>query len=137
MVSATPVTTFTHSGTVSVVVCPEASSRTAITPIAFCASLPPWLNDRPAAATQPPPRTGGFHLVVHRRAANCRTRIKTNAKANPRTSRRDRQHDEDADDPGRVPAIETTPVHRVQTAVPGEQAVGDCRARQAAHQCVP
>ena len=34
-VRATPVTTFAHSGTDIVVVCPEASSRTAMTPIDF------------------------------------------------------------------------------------------------------
>ena len=40
-VSAAPVTILAHSGTVSSLVSPVASRSTAMTPIAFCASLPP------------------------------------------------------------------------------------------------
>ena len=57
-VRVAPQASFTHSGTVNVSRCPEASRSAAITPIPFCASFAPWLRDSAALIAHSAPRIG-------------------------------------------------------------------------------
>ena len=62
---------------------PSASSSAAITPIAFCASLAPWLNESAADMTHSPPRIGPRTRRVARRSARRAKRTTPKPNASP------------------------------------------------------
>ena len=64
-----PEETLTHRGTANASRCPVATSRAAMTPIAFWPSLAPWPNASAAVATHWPWRTGPRSRGVARRSA--------------------------------------------------------------------
>ena len=99
-------------------------------PMAFWASLPPWLKDSPAAATHPLARTG---TVPPRRPPTRHPSQQAQQEVGECESqqRGDEQRDQDSDDTGRVPALETAPLDRLQTAVAGQHTVSDRRSEQA------
>ena len=76
---------FVHVGAASVSIRPSASSSAAITPIAFCASLAPWLNASAADIAHSPARTGPRQRRVARRATRRTVRVAARA-ASPPTS---------------------------------------------------
>jgi hypothetical protein len=109
-VSATEQASLVHTGTASDWVVPWASSRTARTPTAFCASLAPWLNARHPEVTHCDRSTSGLARVVALRSPTHPDLHRPGrAKAE---HRRDRQRHQGADHPGRTPTADPAPVDR-------------------------
>jgi hypothetical protein len=84
-VMATPQATFVQSGTVKVSSLPEATSNAAITPIDFCASFAPWLNESAPDIPHSAPRIGPCTRRVARRSARLERRTTQRPKTSPIT----------------------------------------------------
>ena len=82
-VSARAQTTGVHKGAVSDSRRPSATSRAAITPTDFCASLAPWLKASEADIAHSPPAVGRRQRRVARRAEDRSPRIASRAAAAP------------------------------------------------------
>lgn len=84
-VSASALATAAQAGEPSPAARPSATSRAAITPTDFCASLAPWPNERAADVTHPPARTGPRQRRVARRPARRSARIASSPASAPST----------------------------------------------------
>ena len=111
-VSVAPEATLTQSGTESVSRRPPATRIAAVTPIAFWASLAPWLNESAADITHSPARTGPARRRVRPADGG-----RAGGHGRPERETDDRRHgegDQDAEHADGMPAVEPAPVDAVE-----------------------